>query len=82
MSCAADEMSIDLGKTTDTLATAVGDFVRVGFSAESENLAVNAAGKVRRKSLGLIVANNITEEGSGFGVDTDRYDHKSMNRTR
>jgi phosphopantothenoylcysteine decarboxylase/phosphopantothenate--cysteine ligase len=44
----------------------------VGFSAESENLEANAADKVRRKELDLIVANDITEEGSGFGVDTNR----------
>jgi phosphopantothenoylcysteine decarboxylase/phosphopantothenate--cysteine ligase len=69
---AADEMSIDLEKTTDILATARGNFVRVGFSAESENLEANAADKVRRKELDLIVANDITEEGSGFGVDTNR----------
>ncbi len=69
---AADEMTIELDKTTDILATAQGDFVRVGFSAESENLETNAADKVRRKSLDLIVANDITEEGSGFGVDTNR----------
>ena len=69
---AADEMTIELDKTTDILATARGDFVRVGFSAESENLETNAADKVRRKELDLIVANDITEEGSGFGVDTNR----------
>ena len=69
---AADEMTIELDKTTDILATARGDFVRVGFSAESENLETNAADKVRRKDLDLIVANDITEEGSGFGVDTNR----------
>ncbi len=69
---AADEMSIDLEKTTDILATARGNFIRVGFSAESENLEANAADKVRRKELDLIVANDITEEGSGFGVDTNR----------
>ncbi len=69
---AADEMAIHLDKTTDILATATGDFVRVGFSAESENLEANAADKVRRKDLDLIVANDITEEGSGFGVDTNR----------
>ena len=69
---AADEMTIELDKTTDILATAQGDFVRVGFSAESENLETNAADKVRRKGLDLIVANDITEEGSGFGVDTNR----------
>ena len=69
---AADEMAIHLDKTTDILATATGDFIRVGFSAESENLEANAADKVRRKDLDLIVANDITEEGSGFGVDTNR----------
>ena len=69
---AADEMAIHLDKTIDILATATGDFVRVGFSAESENLEANAADKVRRKDLDLIVANDITEEGSGFGVDTNR----------
>ena len=69
---AADEMAIHLDRTTDILATATGDFVRVGFSAESENLEANAADKVRRKDLDLIVANDITEEGSGFGVDTNR----------
>ena len=69
---AADEMAIHLDRTTDILATATGDFVRVGFSAESENLEANAADKVRRKDLDLIVANDITEEGSGFGVETNR----------
>ena len=69
---AADEMVIRLDKTTDILATATGNFIRVGFSAESENLEANAADKVRRKNLDLIVANDITEEGSGFGVDTNR----------
>ena len=69
---AADEMVIELDKTTDILATARGNFIRVGFSAESENLEANAADKVRRKDLDLIVANDVTEEGSGFGVDTNR----------
>ena len=69
---AADEMSIDLEKTTDILAMARGNFVRVGFSAESEHLEANAADKVRRKELDLIVANDITEADSGFGVDTNR----------
>lgn len=69
---ASDEMVIELDKTTDILATARGNFIRVGFSAESENLEANAADKVRRKDLDLIVANDVTEEGSGFGVDTNR----------
>ena len=65
-------LTIELAKTIDILETAQGDFVKVGFAAESENLAANAADKVRRKSLDLIVANDITDAASGFGADTNR----------
>jgi phosphopantothenoylcysteine decarboxylase/phosphopantothenate--cysteine ligase len=67
-----DELSIPLARTTDILASARGDFVRVGFAAESENLVANAAAKVTAKSLDLIAANDITGEDSGFGTDTNR----------
>ena len=67
-----DELTIELAKTIDILDTARGDFVRVGFAAESENLVANATDKVRRKSLDLIVANDITDADSGFGSDTNR----------
>ena len=67
-----DELTIELTKTTDILATAQGDFVRVGFAAESENLVSNATDKVIRKSLDLIVANDITDADSGFGSDTNK----------
>ncbi len=67
-----DELTIELAKTTDILDTARGNFVRVGFAAESENLVANATDKVRRKSLDLIVANDITDADSGFGSDTNR----------
>ena len=67
-----DELTISLAPTTDILSAARGSFVKVGFSAESENLVANASDKVRRKSLDLIAANDITEEGSGFGTDTNR----------
>jgi len=66
------ELSIELARTTDILDTARGNFVRVGFAAESENLVANATDKVRRKSLDLIVANDITDADSGFGSDTNR----------
>lgn len=69
---ADDELSIDLARTRDILATVEGDFLRVGFAAESENLVANASDKVRRKSLDLIVANDITDADSGFGSDTNR----------
>ncbi len=67
-----DELTIELAKTTDILDTARGDFVRVGFAAESENLVANATDKVIRKSLDLIVANDITDADSGFGSDTNK----------
>ena len=67
-----DELTIDLEPTTDILATAQGRFIRVGFAAESENLVANATEKVQRKSLDLIVANDITDAESGFGSDTNR----------
>ena len=67
-----DDLTLELAKTTDILDTVRGDFLRVGFAAESENLVANAADKVRRKSLDLIVANDITDADSGFGSDTNR----------
>jgi len=69
---ADDDLSISLAKTTDILKSAKGDFVRVGFAAESQNLVENAKAKVGSKQLDLIVANNITAEGSGFGSDTNK----------
>ena len=67
-----DYLNIILSKTTDILKTAKGNFVRVGFAAESQNLVANAKAKVDSKKLDLIVANDITSEGSGFGSDTNQ----------
>ncbi|MEC8857693.1 MAG: bifunctional phosphopantothenoylcysteine decarboxylase/phosphopantothenate--cysteine ligase CoaBC [Chloroflexota bacterium] len=69
---AEDEMNISLAKTTDILKTAEGNYVRVGFAAESQNLVENAKAKVASKKLDLIVANDITAEGSGFGSETNQ----------
>ena len=43
-----------------------------GFAAESENLVANATDRYGRKSLDLIVANDITDTDSGFGSDTNK----------
>ena len=67
-----DDLTLELAKTTDILDTVRGEFVRVGFAAESENLVANATDKVRRKALDLIVANDITDADSGFGADTNK----------
>ena len=68
----AETWSIELGKTPDILEESRGRFIKVGFAAESEELLENARDKVLRKSLDLIVANDITAEGSGFSADTNK----------
>ncbi|UCD89839.1 MAG: bifunctional phosphopantothenoylcysteine decarboxylase/phosphopantothenate--cysteine ligase CoaBC [Desulfobacterales bacterium] len=45
--------------------------ILVGFAAETENLAENAANKLAEKRLDLIVGNLIGEPASGFGTDTN-----------
>jgi phosphopantothenoylcysteine decarboxylase / phosphopantothenate---cysteine ligase len=45
--------------------------VLVGFAAETENLVENAKEKLTRKNLDFIVANNLLQEGAGFGCDTN-----------
>jgi len=65
-------LTLELERTPDILSEVKGDFIRVGFAAESENLVENATQKLRRKNLDLIVANDITAKGSGFGVDSNQ----------
>ncbi len=66
-------MTLDLRETADVLAEATGErLVKVGFAAESRDTVANAQAKLRKKSLDVIVANNITDEGSGFGSETNR----------
>lgn len=43
----------------------------VGFAAETEALVENARKKLFRKGLDLIVANDVTQEGAGFEVETN-----------
>ena len=43
----------------------------VGFAAETEHLLENAAAKLRAKRLDLLVANDVSQEGAGFDVDTN-----------
>jgi phosphopantothenoylcysteine decarboxylase / phosphopantothenate---cysteine ligase len=45
--------------------------VLVGFAAETGSLE-RAADKLRRKGVDLLVANDVAEEGSGFGTETNR----------
>ena len=58
------------------VAAAVGRLKRpgqilVGFAAETGSLIANAQGKLKKKNLDLIVANDVTKPGAGFNVDTN-----------
>jgi phosphopantothenoylcysteine decarboxylase/phosphopantothenate--cysteine ligase len=44
----------------------------VGFAAETENLRENARSKMDRKHCDMICANDVSEEDSGFGTETNR----------
>ena len=43
----------------------------VGFAAETTDLTANAQKKLDKKHLDLIVANDVTQAGAGFNVDTN-----------
>ncbi|PDO11819.1 MAG: bifunctional 4'-phosphopantothenoylcysteine decarboxylase/phosphopantothenoylcysteine synthetase [Candidatus Reconcilbacillus cellulovorans] len=44
------------------------------FAAETDDVQRNAVEKLRRKNGDLIVVNDVTEPGAGFGSDTNRVD--------
>jgi phosphopantothenoylcysteine decarboxylase / phosphopantothenate---cysteine ligase len=72
----ASAPTIELTQTADILKSTVSarkkGCVVVGFALETENVLENAKIKLDQKSLDLIVANNASEEGAGFGGDTNR----------
>ena len=47
-----------------------GQFI-VAFAAETQNLTENARKKLLKKNASLVVANDVTRAGAGFGVDTN-----------
>ena len=69
-----DDLVIELDRNKD-IAYELGkikkDKILVGFAAETNDLIENAKGKVNKKNLDFIVANDLTEEGAGFGTDTN-----------
>jgi len=68
----ADSLSLELIKNPDILLT-VGHLEKkpftVGFAAESEKLIEHATGKLERKKLDIIIANDISRSDIGFGQD-------------
>ncbi|PLX92927.1 MAG: bifunctional phosphopantothenoylcysteine decarboxylase/phosphopantothenate--cysteine ligase CoaBC [Desulfuromonas sp.] len=70
----ADDMTLVLEKNPDILAEVGASKegrVLVGFAAETQDLLKHAADKLKRKNLDLIVANDVTQAGAGFDVDTN-----------
>lgn len=69
-----DDLFIELDRNKD-IALEIGkikkDKILVGFAAETNDLIENANLKIKRKNLDFIVANDLTKEGAGFGVDTN-----------
>ncbi|WP_226665775.1 bifunctional phosphopantothenoylcysteine decarboxylase/phosphopantothenate--cysteine ligase CoaBC [Metabacillus litoralis] len=69
-----DHLTIEMEKTTDILKE-LGERKKhqllVGFAAETNSLEEYAKKKLVKKNLDLIVANNVTTEGAGFGTDTN-----------
>jgi len=68
----AETMTLELVRTPDIITEVKGDFIRVGFAAESDDVVANARKKLTSKNLDLIVANDITSTDSGFAVDTNK----------
>lgn len=67
-------MTLELAATRDILKS-IGERKRqqrvMGFAAETEHLAENAAKKLEAKNLDMIAANDVTAAGVGFAVDTN-----------
>ncbi len=70
-----EELSVELERTEDILAW-LGAHRRAGqilcgFSMETEHLLENSRVKLEKKKIDMIVANNLKQEGAGFGTDTN-----------
>ncbi|MBR4863003.1 MAG: bifunctional phosphopantothenoylcysteine decarboxylase/phosphopantothenate--cysteine ligase CoaBC [Oscillospiraceae bacterium] len=69
------ELSIPLKRTTDILAW-LGENRRdgqviCGFSMETKDMVENSRAKLAKKKVDMICANNLKQDGAGFGVDTN-----------
>lgn len=74
-------LQLDLEQNPDILATtslANPDLFTVGFAAETNNVLEYAAGKLKKKGLDLIVANQVGEQ-KGFDVETNEVDILAAN---
>ena len=82
----SESLNLQLSPTTDIL-TSIKHYERVfkiGFAAESENLADNATQKLKSKQLDAIIANQIESDGFPFAADDNAvmYINKSLQHTK
>ncbi len=69
------DIFLELERTDDILKTLGenkkdGQFI-CGFSMETENMLENSRAKLKKKNADMIAANNLKQDGAGFGVDTN-----------
>jgi phosphopantothenoylcysteine decarboxylase/phosphopantothenate--cysteine ligase len=67
-------LRLEMVRTSDILrglGEAKGGRLLVGFAAETEDLVDNARRKLAAKNLDLVVANDVTAAGAGFGGETN-----------
>ncbi len=71
-----DDMSIALARTADIIAslgkTKAAHQMLIGFALETNDELKNAASKLKRKNLDLIVLNSLKDAGAGFQHDTNK----------
>jgi phosphopantothenoylcysteine decarboxylase/phosphopantothenate--cysteine ligase len=72
----SDAITLRLIKNPDIIASVAALSSRrpytVGFAAETQNLQQHARDKLQNKRLDMIVANDVSQADSGFGVDQNR----------
>jgi phosphopantothenoylcysteine decarboxylase/phosphopantothenate--cysteine ligase len=69
------ETTLTLERTKDILEEVgrkKGSRILVGFAAETEDLIANSKKKLQEKNLDLIVVNDVSKPGAGFGSDTNQ----------
>ena len=74
MKRATGRLTVELEPTADILAELgreKGRRILVGFAAETDHVAEHAREKLTRKGADMIVANDVTQQGAGFDVDTN-----------
>jgi phosphopantothenoylcysteine decarboxylase/phosphopantothenate--cysteine ligase len=75
MKKSAEALTLKLEPTPDILEevsrTRRDGLLVVGFAAETESVVENARAKLERKSLDAVVANDLKQDGAGFGKDTN-----------